>query len=419
MEYGEVVERVGATGDDAIVQRLRELEGRRREVEAETAVVLGELERRKAYRRDSHATMYGLLRSEVGWSDRECRERLRLANLLDAFPDAGEVLHDAQASVANVTEIARAHANPRCGDAIGSAIGNLLTTACGAEYDDLRNHVRTWERAADMDGAHRDVEMSHANRNAHVVVWNGVGHAAAQWGETDGLANREVFDRFVQAEWEADWADTVERFGDDACAVLMPRTDAQRRADAMTRIFEQAASAAPGSRAPEPVVNVHVDHHTFTDVLTEAELLPERAADPFEQRGVLPTERRCETDAGDPVDPLSVLQHLFEGYVRFVILDDEGVPIRWGRTRRFFSGPARAAVMSLSTRCTHPGCRTPARRSEADHTDDWSRGGTTDPGNGGPRCRRHNRVKNRGFTVWRDPTGTWHTYRPDGTEIGA
>ena len=22
-----------------------------------------------------------------------------------------------------------------------------------------------------------------------------------------------------------------------------------------------------------------------------------------------------------------------------------------------------------------------------------------------------------GFTVWRDPTGQWHIYRPDGTEI--
>ena len=185
----------------------------------------------------------------------------------------------------------------------------------------------------------------------------------------------------------------------------------------MTKIFERAASAPPGSRAPAPVTNIHVDHHTFRDMLTEAELLPERAHNPFDDRGLLATERRCSTDSGDPVDPLTVLQHLMEGWIRFVILDDRGVPIRWGRKRRLFAGPARDAVMSLSNRCTHPGCRIPARRSRADHTREWSKGGRTDPDNGGPRCTRHDLAKNRGFTVWRDHAGNWHTYRPDGTEI--
>ena len=40
------------------------------------------------------------------------------------------------------------------------------------------------------------------------------------------------------------------------------------------------------------------------------------------------------------------------------------------------------------------------------------------PDNGGPACARHNRWKQQhGFRTWRDPTGQWHTYRPDGTEI--
>jgi hypothetical protein len=33
-------------------------------------------------------------------------------------------------------------------------------------------------------------------------------------------------------------------------------------------------------------------------------------------------------------------------------------------------------------------------------------------------CPRHNRFKNRGYRTIRDPHGHWHTYRPDGTEIG-
>jgi hypothetical protein len=58
-----------------------------------------------------------------------------------------------------------------------------------------------------------------------------------------------------------------------------------------------------------------------------------------------------------------------------------------------------------------------ARRSQADHTTDYAQGGPTDPANGGPRCRRHNQIKNHGYTVHRDGRGNWHTYRPDGSEI--
>ena len=41
----------------------------------------------------------------------------------------------------------------------------------------------------------------------------------------------------------------------------------------------------------------------------------------------------------------------------------------------------------------------------------------TAPSNGGPACQYHNRWKTRGYTTRRNPNGTWHTYRPDGTEL--
>ncbi|MFA9566362.1 MAG: HNH endonuclease, partial [Acidimicrobiales bacterium] len=49
--------------------------------------------------------------------------------------------------------------------------------------------------------------------------------------------------------------------------------------------------------------------------------------------------------------------------------------------------------------------------------DDGDGGGSTCPGNGGPACGKHNRHKEGGYAVWRDPTGHWHTHQPDGTEI--
>ena len=64
-----------------------------------------------------------------------------------------------------------------------------------------------------------------------------------------------------------------------------------------------------------------------------------------------------------------------------------------------------------------PGCGRPAAWCEADHITPWAAGGTTSIVNGGPMCPKHNRMRNRGYTVWRDPNGMFHTYHPDGHEI--
>ena len=139
---------------------------------------------------------------------------------------------------------------------------------------------------------------------------------------------------------------------------------------------------------------------------------------PFLGRAQDPATRNVVvvTIDGMLLDPVAVLQASLEGYVRFVVLDDDGVPIRWGRERRLFQGAARDAVMMLAPHCTHPGCRVPTSRSQADHLQPWAHGGATNPDNGGPQCSRHNRWRNNGYRSkrWRH---MWHTYRPDGTQI--
>ncbi len=47
----------------------------------------------------------------------------------------------------------------------------------------------------------------------------------------------------------------------------------------------------------------------------------------------------------------------------------------------------------------------------------WTCGGSTSPGNGAPLCGTHNRTKEQGYRITRDPAGTLHVHRPDGTEI--
>jgi hypothetical protein len=74
-----------------------------------------------------------------------------------------------------------------------------------------------------------------------------------------------IFQRFVEAEFAKDVAARTAEFGPDAPASKLPRTDAQRRYDAMVEIFRAAVPAPADGVAPTPVVNVLVGFHTFSD----------------------------------------------------------------------------------------------------------------------------------------------------------
>ena len=129
-----------------------------------------------------------------------------------------------------------------------------------------------------------------------------------------------------------------------------------------------------------------------------------------------PDTYRCETINGIPVEPYEAAALSLVQQVRRVLVDARSTVIDLGRARTF-TGSSRTATKLQSSRCCWPGCHVPADRCQIDHTRGHARGGRTNPGNGAPACGRHNRAKENGFTVWRDPTGQWHTYRPDGTEI--
>jgi hypothetical protein len=399
-------------------QRLRESEMRRRREEAIQALIVAKLEDKKWYRRDGHASMFGLLRAVPHWSEAECRSRTKLARLLAARADVAEALWDGELSVANADAIARLFANPRLADRFDSVIGNLLREAQRMEHDDFRRLPARWELLNDPGTRAERAEIDQ-RRDAHMSIVDGKGILVACFGDLDAARNREILERFVQAEFERDWDATVERYGDAAKTSLMPRNDAQRRADALSAIFTAASSTAPGWRAPKHVAVIHVDWDSAQEMLTIAGLFPERVAvDPFDDPTPLISQLRCETGDGELINPDEVLKVLLEGYVRFVIHNDKAIPIRWGRTRRLFRGAARDAVMSLGWRCQLPGCRVRSGRCHADHLHSYATGGATDPDNGGPCCPRQNRQKQRqGWQIERDRYGHFHTYRADGTEI--
>jgi hypothetical protein len=61
-----------------------------------------------------------------------------------------------------------------------------------------------------------------------------------------------------------------------------------------------------------------------------------------------------------------------------VLLDENGVVLKMGRTRRLATRDQRRALRAMYRWCAIPGCRTPVGRCEPHHCDEWEHGGNTD-----------------------------------------
>jgi hypothetical protein len=395
---------------------LVEVEQVRRRVEVVLAEGTALAERCRVHRADGHRGITAWGRATYAWSPAEALRITRNGAALQSLPAVRAMAWGGLIGVAQLSEFGRVFANPRCQDALTTAEGALADDARHRPFVDFRDLLRRWEALADADGAHREHTDARQQRHATVAI---VGSQVVVLAEGDveaGLELREIFERFCQAEFTADWeAATASADGRDVCVADLARTANQRRFDALAAIFRTAASAPLHGRQADPLVNLMVDLRTAEELLRRAagDDVPPPDPDDYETR-------RCESVDGVPVDPDTMLAALLTGAIRRVVTDDAGVVIDLGRRSRLFRGGAREAVRLAERRCLWPGCGLHAGRCQLDHTHPWSGSqGSTSPHNGGLACGRHNRHKHHGYTVRRDEHGVWHTYRPDGTEIGA
>jgi hypothetical protein len=414
--FATVVDDIQSLDNGGVTERLRELELQRRRLDAETLALITLAQSRGVHREDGHLSVAGWLRANVNWSGPQIAAATKAARLVDTHESAGDALSEGHIGAAQVHELARASRNPRCGSEIGEVLELLLDHAEQLPFDDFRRVVRRWESLADEDGAAVDAEVNETNRTASLHEVGGAVDLRASGGSAMTVAEMlGIFEQFVEDEFRTDVGSRTELHGPDAPASLLPRTDAQRRFDALVEIFRRAVTTPPGGRAPQPVVNIVVDQHTYEILLARHRLIPFPDDLPAPDLDRV----RCGTDSGIPVPPDAVFQATMQGYVRRIVVDDDGVVLDMGRTRRLFTGAARAAVKLMASHCGHLGCTVSSRHAQIDHMDEWERDqGPTDVANGRPRCNGHNREKTRlGLVDRRTGGGRIITYRRDGSPM--
>jgi hypothetical protein len=318
--------------------------------------------------------------------------------------------------VGQVRELARLFANPRAGDQLAESEDLLLEAAQSLEFADFRIVTSRWEQLADADGAHRDHERAHDDRNAKCDFDGVVFRFDTAHGVIQGTSMRQVFEAFCSAEFDRDWQWVRDTYGDEATASLMPRDAKQRRADAFVAMVLAAAEAGTGDgRTIDTTVNVVSDLDQFEQRVVEA-VTDDASVVEIDPATV--HDRRCETTDGVPVDPRQVVAAALIGRIRFIVVDGAGVIVSAGRKRRLFTGALRESIIAIDPVCGWLGCNLRAQISAIDHLEPRSRGGPTDASNAKIMCDHHNIFKHtKRYTVTRLPNGTIRITRPDGTTL--
>ncbi len=410
--HGSRLDAAVALSPQERLERLREVEIRRRRDEAELAALVHAADVAGDFRVDGHRTIRGMLRAELRWSEAEVRARTQTARLVVDHPEVGDHLADGRIGVAQAHTLAKTGAHPRVGHQLGDHLPVLLDHAIQLEHADFERLVGHWRRIADADGAHRDAAANHANRRLALVEAGGVGYLSGSGGALDAAELIEILRHYEDAEFRIDWHACRDEHGRAATPALLARTDSQRRWDALMAMARDAAAAPPGARRPEPLVTLAVDVHTFQRELTRLGLVaePDSPEPPIDQL-------RCETQGGIPVAPVEAVLAAVEGRIRTAVYDADGNLVDFGRRKRLFNGVVAQLLRLIAPRCVWPGCHRPATTCQIDHIEEFYAGGPTSPSNASLLCGYHNRLKHHGYRVWRDAERRWHTYRPDGTEI--
>jgi len=392
--------------------RAQELEVLRRRVEAANALLVQRVDDAKAYTVDGHRRVSAWGRAMNNWSGPEASTMVKLARAMRALPKFAEAALAGEVGVAQMHAIAKVAANPRVQQHLADADDLFLTSARDLPFDDCATVLRHWEELADTDGARARHDRALLDRRASIRFISERSYLDAQGPAHDGVLFEAVLEHYVQIEWQHEWDILAAVHGDQMSPALMERTHSQRTFDALQRIFA-AAATAPEAGAVGVTTNMVIDQETF-----EHQIAEDLGEDPEPIPPTHAPKRRCEDAKGRVLDPRAVTAAAVVGHVRRVVYGADGVVLNMGRRQRLFNGPQRDAVLMASRRCTFIGCSIPGHRCQADHLVPYGRGGPTDVANGGPGCGFHNPFKNNGTRTVRDHKGRWHTYRPDGTEIG-
>ncbi|MGY1728115.1 DUF222 domain-containing protein [Geodermatophilus sp. SYSU D01062] len=376
----------GLSGGD-VLDDLAALVAERNRIDARLARAVRAAELEQAPERDGLRSMASWLRGHCRLSVAEASRLVRNGRALEHLPALAEA-HDAGlVSAEQVAVAARAVTPERLVSALEQgvdlAVIDAVLTGVAVEraHADPVQVVQHHLNDLDPDGPEPDpTEQRSLTLSKHADgSLSFRGHLDAVGGERLQTA--------LEAHVQAD------RPTGDA------RTRAQRLGDALVQPCDNvlAAGTLPQLRGHEPQVAVVIDLEDLVD--------------PAGSRNA------GRMGFGATISAARARWLACDGTVSRVVFGPDGAPLDLGREQRLMSRHIRRAAELPDGGCVFAFCGAPTWWCDVHHLVHWIDGGNTGLDNSALLCERHHTKVHHGFRVERQPTGTWRTYRPDGTEI--
>ncbi len=307
-------------------------------------------------------------RRRMPWAS--ARRRVLVGRALRHRPATEEAWLAGDIGIAHVSALAEAR-TASAEEALARDEAMLVGQARHLQFRHFARTLAYWAQLADPDGSEKEAAKIHDRRRLHLSSsWKGQWYLDGVFDAIGGEILCQELKRIEKELFDADWAEAKARVGEGVCAGDLHRTPAQRRADALVEMARRSAAVPEGSRLPEPLFNVTIDHQTF--------------------------QRVCELARGSVVTPGSLVPWLSEGWVQRVVFDGPERVKNVGVRKRLFTGATRTAVLVRERECFHPYCDVPACDCQVDHVVPYAEGGLTVDANGRPACGFHNRQRRQG-----------------------
>ena len=366
---------------------IRDLLAARNRIEAQLARRVRAAELQQAPEDDGQASMRSWLRGHGRLSGGAAGQVVRLGRALDHLPAvaaafaAGAVTAEQVAIIAPVAKADRLAAAAAQGIDLGEVDATLAAVAAEARIEQLSRVVHHYLSRLDPDGPEpdptEDRSLTLSTLSDGTVVLRG------QLDAVGGEKLKTAIESVVQADRPK---------GD-------LRTRAQQLADALVQLADNqlASGDLPVLRTEKPNVVVTATARDLFDPVTGP------AAATLGFGGLVPAAKARLLACDGRITP--------------VLVDERGMPLNLGRTKRVVPPHLRKAVELRDQACVFAGCGAPKYRSDVHHLIHWIHGGETSLENSALLCERHHTKVHHGFRVERQPDGRWRTWRPDGTEI--
>ncbi|MFE0748476.1 DUF222 domain-containing protein [Gordonia sp. NPDC058843] len=356
----------------AVCERLDELRVMRNVLDHQIAVHIALLEALGAAARAGSTTRSWLI--DMGMPPGVAQRGARIAAGLGSLPKVADCA-------------AEGYLAAECVDAVVRGIALIDKQAAAALSDDDRSEFESELLAQAFSGA-TPAEIA---SDARGIAIRGVEEDPDTVAAADDASLNSVHTRVTDEGRVAITADVTAVIGEKFLTMIdersCPRPEpdgaedrrdvAQRRADGLELLLDQAAIGAAMTTAGAPRTQVLVT-------------IPADGADPARLPWVgavsTSTTRRLSCDGG----------------VAEIVLDNEGVPLRMGTTKRLFPHHLRQAIIVRDVCCVK--CGAPAAHTQVHHVVHWADGGPTDLDNGCLLCQRcHTQVHHHGWSVVMGP----------------